>query len=61
MTSRSSHRYKATRAGIKVVHVVILRRIPGSPAMLRINGIVYRAITRTVERFETWRAKGFDS
>lgn len=61
MTSRSSHRYKATRAGIKVVHVVILRRIPGTPAMLRFNGIVYRALTRTIERFETWRARGMNA
>lgn len=60
MASRSSHRYKAVRSGVKAVRVCISRPLPNG-TILRVYGIVYRQLLRSIERFETWRARGLNS
>lgn len=65
MTFRSNHRYKATRAGIKCVHVSKLVNIqPPSgwmPSTLRVYASLYKRLYRTIERFRNWQLKGLHS
>lgn len=65
MTSRSSHFYDATRAGIMCVRVSILVQVRPSagilPSTLRVYGNLYRRLRRSIERFEGWRSQGLQS